>query len=61
MKFLPTKDELDLKSYKKGWRVSSTKRIITFIIDLTFVFYLFVLNICLFIYLAFITNIMFIY
>ena len=38
MKLLPNRDELDMKSYKKGWRVSSTKRVITFIIDLTFVF-----------------------
>ena len=34
-KLLPTREELDLKSYKKGSKVSSTKRIITFIIDIT--------------------------
>lgn len=32
-KLLPSKEELDLKSYKKGSKVSSTKRIITFMID----------------------------
>ena len=35
-KILPTKEDLDLNSYKKGMKVSSTKRLITFIIDLTF-------------------------
>lgn len=40
-KILPTKDELDLNSYKKGMKVSSTKRLITFIIDLTFMSILF--------------------
>ncbi len=34
---LPTKEELDLKSYKKGTKVSSTKRIITFLIDIVFI------------------------
>ena len=34
-KLLPSKEELDLKSYKKGSKVSTTKRIITFIIDIT--------------------------
>lgn len=34
-KLLPTREELDLKSYKKGSKVSSTKRIITFLIDIT--------------------------
>ena len=33
-KLLPSKEELDLKSYKKGFKVSSTKRIITFMIDI---------------------------
>ena len=33
-KLLPTREELDLKSYKKGSKVSSTKRIITFLIDI---------------------------
>lgn len=36
-KLLPTREELDNKSYKKGAKVSSTKRIITFIIDITIV------------------------
>ena len=60
MKFLPTKDELDLKSYKKGWRVSSTKRIITFIIDLTFVF-IFICFEYLFIYLFGVYNKYYVY
>ena len=34
---LPTKEELDLKAYKKGTKVSSTKRIITFIIDIVII------------------------
>ena len=34
---LPTKEELDLKPYKKGTKVSSTKRIITFIIDIVII------------------------
>ena len=35
-KILPSRKELDLKSYKKGSKVSSTKRIITFFIDIFF-------------------------
>ena len=42
-KLLPSKDELDLKSYKKGSKVSSTKRIITFMIDMVILIILFVL------------------
>ena len=34
---LPTKEELDLKSYIKGTKVSSTKRIVTFIIDIVII------------------------
>lgn len=34
---LPTKEELDLKSYIKGTKVSSTKRIVTFIIDMVII------------------------
>ena len=41
-KLLPSKDELDLKSYKKGSKVSSTKRIITFMIDMVITIILFV-------------------
>lgn len=41
-KLLPSKDELDLKSYKKGSKVSSTKRVITFMIDMVITIILFV-------------------
>ena len=40
-KLLPSRNELDLKSYKKGSKVSSTKRIITFMIDMVLVIILF--------------------
>lgn len=33
-KILPNKNELDLKSYKKGLKVTSTKRLFTFLIDI---------------------------
>ena len=40
-KLLPSRDELDLKSYKKGSKVSSTKRLITFMIDMVLTVILF--------------------
>ena len=40
-KLLPSKEELDLKSYQKGSKVSSTKRVITFMIDMVFTTILF--------------------
>lgn len=44
-KILPSKKELDLKSYKKGTKVSITRRIITTLIDLvvSFVFFLIII------------------
>lgn len=37
IKFLPSRNELDNKSYQKGQKVTSTKRVFTFLIDLSFI------------------------
>lgn len=42
-KILPSKKELDLKSYKKGTKVSMTRRIITTLIDLVISFVIFLI------------------
>ena len=42
-KILPTKEDLDLKSYERGMKVSSTKRVTTFVIDLAFGFIIFLI------------------
>lgn len=36
-KFLPSKSELDSKAYKKGLKVTSTKRVFTFLIDIVLI------------------------
>lgn len=41
IKLLPNKEELDQKSYIKGSKVSTTRRIITFLIDIVFTLILF--------------------